>query len=101
MSVLVIGSREARTKWRALLDVVQGGSDVFIERSGRRVAVMLPYDDYEGIREHVDNLRADRRAIETYEAWQRDPSGAIPWEEFEAELVAERLLNAEPLADTD
>jgi hypothetical protein len=29
---------------------------------------------------------ADRRAIETYEAWKRDPSGAVPLEDFEAAL---------------
>ncbi|HUX23644.1 MAG TPA: type II toxin-antitoxin system prevent-host-death family antitoxin [Burkholderiales bacterium] len=101
MTVMVMSSKEARTRWRDLLDGVHGGRDAVIERSGQRVAVVIPYEDYEGILEELEDRRADRRAIETYEAWQRNPSGAIPWAAFEAELVAEGLLDAGPVADTD
>lgn len=38
------------------------------------------------LRRWWDDWCADRRAIATYEAWKRDPSGAVPWEEFEKEL---------------
>ena len=101
MSVVVIGSREARAEWRSVLDSVLAGNDVLIERSGRKVAALLPYDDYEKIRELIEDLRADRRAAEAYASWQRDRSGAIPWEEYEADLVAGGLLGDEPLPNPD
>ena len=100
MTITVIGSKEARLKWRNLLDCAHAGRDTIIERSGRRVAALIPYEDYEAILEQMEDWRADRRAIEVCEAWQRDPSGAMPWEEFEAELIAEGLLDAEPVADS-
>lgn len=100
MTVIVIGSREARTRWRDLLDSVQTGRDAVIERSGQRIVAVIPYGDYEDILAELEERRAERRAIEAYEAWQRDPSGAIPWSEFEAELDAEGLPDAEAVADT-
>jgi hypothetical protein len=49
--------------------------------------------------EHPEDQLAERHAIETYEAWQRDPSGAVPWEEFEAELIADGRLDPGDVAE--
>ena len=100
MTAMVIGSKEARIKWRDLLDSATAGKDAIIERSGRPVAALIPYEDYTAMLDELEDMRADRRAIAAYEEWQRDPSGAIPWEEFEAQLIAEGLLDAEPVADS-
>jgi prevent-host-death family protein len=89
----VIGSKEARIKWRDLLDGAIAGTDAVIERSGQRVAALIPYSDYEALLEDLEDLRAERQAVEAYEEWQRDPSTARPFEEFEAELIAEGLLD--------
>jgi prevent-host-death family protein len=93
MTVMVIGSQEARSKWRDLLDDATAGKGAIIERSGRPVAVLIPYEDYEAILEELEDMRAGRHAIEAYEEWERDPSTAIPYEEFRAQLVAEGLLD--------
>ena len=101
MTARVIGSREARIKWRDLLDDVNAGRDAVIERSGRPVAALIPYADYQAIAGDLEDRRADRRAIETYEAWKRDRSTARPFEDFEAELMAEGLFDGEALSDPD
>jgi prevent-host-death family protein len=93
MSVNVMQSHAARANWRDLLDSASHGQDTVIERSGRPVAAVIPYADYEAILEELEDRRADRRAIEAYEEWKRDPSTARPFEEFEAELIAEGLLD--------
>jgi prevent-host-death family protein len=88
MTVMVIGSKEARSKWHDLLDDATAGRGAIIERSGRPVAVLIPYEDYEAILEELEDMRADRRAVAAYEEWERDPSTAIPYEEFRAQLVS-------------
>jgi prevent-host-death family protein len=89
MTVTVFGSREARAKWRDLLDTALAGTgDVIIERSGRPVAALISYADYMALAEELDDLRAARRAQQEYEEYLRDPSAARPWEEIEAELDA-------------
>ncbi len=43
MAMTVAGSREAREKWRNLLDAVfTGAGDVVIERNGQRIATISP-----------------------------------------------------------
>ena len=49
--------------------------------------------DYSACQDQTDDLCATRRATEAYEAWKQDPGRAKPWEEIEAELVAEGLLD--------
>ena len=46
-----------------------------------------------GLHEESDDVRAAWRAAAAYEAWKQDPRLARPWEEIEAELVAEGLLD--------
>jgi prevent-host-death family protein len=99
MAANVMPSHQARAKWRDLLDAAAQGQDSVIERAGKRVAAVIPYADYEAILEELEEKRADRRAIKAYEEYKRDPSGAMAWEEFEAELVAEGLLDADPVPD--
>ena len=94
--VTQVGSREARERWRDLLDAaVKGDSDTVIERNGKPVAALIPFELYEALLGEIDNLRAARRAAALYEEYKRDPSTARPWEEARAELLAEGLPDAE------
>jgi prevent-host-death family protein len=87
-------SREARVKWRDLLDrVFAGNSDVVIERNGKPVAVMISVTDYEDIQDELDDVRAARRVSAIYDAWKADSSIGRPWEEAKEELIAAGKLD--------
>jgi len=94
MSILTINSREARIKWRDLLDKVYAGSaDVVIERNGKPVAVLIPIEDYEELQDELEDLRSARHVAALYEAWKQDPSSGRAWEEVEADLIDKGLLD--------
>jgi prevent-host-death family protein len=90
---LSVKSHEARQSWRSLLDKVLQGEDVIIERNGKALAVMIPLEDYEAIREELDDLRAARRAEVLYAAWKRNPEIAEPWEEVRSDLIKDGRLD--------
>lgn len=46
MATKTISSDQARAKWRELLDTAVAGDHVIIERYGKPVAVVVPYQDY-------------------------------------------------------
>jgi len=94
MPVQVLESNKARIKWRDLLDMANaGGSDVVIERYGRPVVAVISYEDYVALKDELEEIRATRRAAQAYEKWKQDPTSGRPWEEIEAELVTEGLLD--------
>ncbi len=91
MGAHVLDSHQARAKWRDVLDEAGAGvSDVIVERYGKPVVAVIPYEDYAALREELDELRSARRAAAIYEQWRRDPSVVRPYAEFRAELVAMR-----------
>jgi len=94
MTVTVVASREARTQWRDILDkVYSGANDVVIERYGKPVAALIPYEDFEALSEHLEDMRLARVASKAYEEWKEDPSIAVPYSEFREELIAEGWLD--------
>ena len=46
MTRKTISSDQARAKWRELLDTAVAGNHTIIERYGKPVAVVVPYQDY-------------------------------------------------------
>jgi prevent-host-death family protein len=91
MSITTIGSREARQKWRDLLDeVFTGAADIVIERNGKPIAALIPYEDYLAIAEALDDIRAARRVAEAHKASQQ--SGRS-YTEIRAELESKGLLD--------
>ncbi|MCL4301680.1 MAG: type II toxin-antitoxin system prevent-host-death family antitoxin [Anaerolineae bacterium] len=91
MPVSTIGSREARQKWRDLLDEVYAGSaDIVIERNGKPIAALIPYEDYLAVTEALDNLRAARRVAAAYKASRQ--SGRS-YDEIREELKNKGLLD--------
>ena len=98
MSPIKVKSGEARAKWRDILDqVFAGKGDVIIERNGKDIAVMIPAEDYEQIRETLERMRAVRETRAVYETLESRPAqintqegtATIPLEAYE-KLIAER-----------
>jgi prevent-host-death family protein len=98
MSPIKVKSGEARAKWRDILDqVFTGKGDVVIERNGKDIAVVIPAEDYEQIRDTLENIRAIRETRAAYEALStpstqintEEGTATIPLETYE-KLIAER-----------
>jgi prevent-host-death family protein len=90
-----VNSREVRRILRDLLDAAnKGDTDTVIERNGRPVAALIPYEDYEALQEELDDLRAGRRAQAALEAWEKDRSLGRPYAEVRAEMIRDGLLDA-------
>ncbi len=95
MPITIMDSNEARTQWRSILDATGAGEkDIVITRYGKPVAVLIDYADWIAAQEMLDDLRAARRADVAFEEYLQNPASAKPWEEFEAELIAEGRLDA-------
>ena len=93
MTVKVYSSDQARAKWRDVLDTAVTGQDIIIERYGKPTVAVIAYEDFVEFNEILQDLRDAREAQQVLDEWRRDPSTARPWEEFEAELIAEGLLD--------
>ena len=93
MGIQVVNTNDARLKWRDIVDSTAAGKgDVVVERYGKPMVVVVPFEDYQALREQFEDLRLGRLAMAELEEWRRDPSTARPWAEVRAELVAEGLL---------
>jgi PHD/YefM family antitoxin component YafN of YafNO toxin-antitoxin module len=68
---------------------------VVVERYGKPMVAVIAYEDFVALKDELDDLRAARRAAEAYEAWKSDPSWGRSWDEVEADLVAEGLLDVQ------
>ena len=92
MPIATVSSKEARARWRDILDTVdKGTADVVIERYGKPIAALIAYEDFAALLEALEDLRDGRIAQAAYEEWQRDPSTAISYEQFRADMIAKGL----------
>lgn len=78
----------ARTKAKPTQTRKPRSPEFVVDGRGKRVAVLLPIEEYEELIEALEQ-RDDIRAIEEAEAEGGEP---IPWEEVKAELRAEGKL---------
>ena len=63
MTVRTMSSEQARTEWRALLDLAsQGGVDVVIERHGKATAAVISYEMYRTIQSTLAETRTGASA---------------------------------------
>ncbi len=93
MLAKIMNSKAARAKWRDLLDLAnKGEGDTVIERNGRPVAAVIPFEDYQALQDELDDLRAGRRAQAALDAWESERSLGRPYAEVRAELVRDGLL---------
>jgi prevent-host-death family protein len=90
-SVKEITSREARTKWREILDeVMTEGRDVAITRYGKQVAVLIPAEDYKSVANDLDELRLSRIAERAYSDYLANRDSAERYEDLRGELLEDR-----------
>lgn len=94
MPTKTFDSNVARDNWREMLDTAMASDDsVVITRYGKPVAALLAYEDFLALQDALADVQMERRATIAYQEWKDDPSTAIPWEDFEAELMEEGLLD--------
>lgn len=91
--VKVLSSDEARTRWRDIMDVSLGGGDVVVERYGRPVVAVIPYEDYEALVDALDDLRDARVAAARVAEWETDSAAARPYEEVRNEMIDQGQLS--------
>lgn len=80
-----MNSDSVRSGWREVLKNIIAGGTVLVEHDNKRVAVMIPYEDFLAVREQLEDLYDLRLAETAYEAYLRDPSGARSLKELKAE----------------
>lgn len=93
MSVTIMKSDEARQSWRDILDIAAKGGSVVVERYNKPVAVMINYEAWLAVQEELEDLEIGPRALAAYQRWKENPSTARPWEEVEADLIADGLVD--------
>jgi prevent-host-death family protein len=89
----VLSSEKARIQWREVLDTAVSGNDVVIERYGKPAVAIIPYQDFLELADVLQEMREVREAQQVYDAWQNDPTSARPWNDVEADLIADGLLD--------
>lgn len=92
--MVTLDSNEARMQWRDMLDNARG-RETIITRYKQPVAVLIDYDTWLAVREHIDAYQKERIREEINE-WRRNPTTARPWSEIQAEMIAEGLLDEAP-----
>jgi prevent-host-death family protein len=86
-------SNDARLHWRDVLDAGAKGLDIVITRYNKPVSVVIDYEDYLALVDHLEDLRAARRATATLERIQQDPARIRPFQSLVDELIDEGELD--------
>lgn len=85
--MLTYSSKEARQNWRQILDIILGRKqDILIERNGKPAAVIIPVEDYENIREMLEEYRDGLEAQALYSAWKEGREESLSIAEAMQEL---------------
>ena len=85
--MLTYSSKEARQNWRQILDTILGRKqDILIERNGKPAAVIMPVEDYENIREALEEYRDGLEAEALYTAWKAGREESLSIAEAKKEL---------------
>jgi prevent-host-death family protein len=102
MTLLTVGSKEARSNWRDILDrVLAGENDILIERNGKLIAAIIPASDYEELMDELEDLRSARRAAAAYEAWKKKPTSGRLYTEIRQELIEAGVIDEQEYMDSD
>jgi antitoxin (DNA-binding transcriptional repressor) of toxin-antitoxin stability system len=94
MSIQVMKSDEARTRWRDLLDTASAGeTDTVIERHGKPTATVVNYEQYLQAKAILDEIRAIKDADKMVQKWLKNPKIGRPYSEIRKRLVEEGILD--------
>ncbi len=93
MAVQTMNANEARKRWRDVIDAVQTGQSVIVERFGKPVAAVISYEDYVAALETIEEERDIREAEAELEAYRRDPAGFRSLDDIESEMRDKGLLD--------
>ena len=66
--VKVLSSKEARARWRNIMEIASAGEDVVIKRYGKPTAAVIPFEDYLNLHEELEvseNEEKTRRGRKT------------------------------------
>ena len=66
--------------------------EIIIERDGRPLLAIIPYENYIALKEELEYLRDSLAAAEALDEIGRDPSSVETWEDTKVELRAAGLL---------
>src|SRR4051812_46337562 len=86
-----ISSDLARRNWRDVLDYVQHGDSLIITRAGKPVGVMIPFEDWQVVKDRLEDLDDVRTFRKKHEAYGRDVAAGT----VERDPVWDRLLAEE------
>lgn len=94
MPVKILKANEVRNNWRDIVDKAHTGEeDIVVERYGKPMVAVIPYEDYLALEEQLDDLRATRRAAMAYVRWKENPADVEPYSKFREALVKEGRLD--------
>lgn len=85
--VTTVTSKRARSEWGKLLDSVQMGKTVIIERRGKPAAVLISFEEFERLQEALAESHAIAEAVAAYKEWKRDPSVVRPYSQVRRNLL--------------
>ncbi|HOG45282.1 MAG TPA: type II toxin-antitoxin system prevent-host-death family antitoxin [Anaerolineae bacterium] len=89
----VLDAHEARKRMRDVLDAAGAGRLTVIERFGKPVAAVIPYEDYVAIRDVLEEAQDVRDAQEALAEYDRDPESFATLDQVEQELREQGLLD--------
>lgn len=92
MEERILSAAEAFASWPRVRATVLEGRDVLIEDAAGEPVVLIRYEDYDAIREALEDLRDSRSAEAAWQEHCQNPAGAHSLEEVEAELRANGVL---------
>lgn len=86
MPIKTLSSDQARTQWREMLDAVMAGESIIIERYGKPVARLVPYQEAAEATQTSELMKEETAVYQTSQ-----------WQALKAELAAE--LKADILSE--
>lgn len=94
MALQILDCNTARKKLRDLLDNARtGDADVIVTRYAKPIVAVIPYQDYIGLQEELEALRAERKPLAAHKEWLENSSTGESWSDVKAEFIAKGLMD--------
>jgi prevent-host-death family protein len=70
-----LSSDFVRRHWRDVVDYVVKGEHVVVNRSGKPLVAIIPYEDFRALIEELEDLHDSRRLTQIIDDYRRNPTG--------------------------